>query len=50
MLEIDDDARPVTQTHRKNQQKTSEITRSKIRPKISPKIMKMKNIAAQNRR
>jgi hypothetical protein len=31
-------------------EKTSQIARSKIGPKLPPKIMKMKNIAAQDRR
>jgi hypothetical protein len=38
------------QTHGRNRRKTPEITRSKIRPKIPPKIMKMENIVAQDRR
>jgi hypothetical protein len=49
-LEIDDEACPDTQTHERSRGKTPQIMRSKLRPKIPPKIMKMKNIAAQDRR
>jgi hypothetical protein len=45
---VDDEARPSTQTHGKNRWKTPQIMGSKIGPKIPPKIMKMKNIAAQD--
>jgi hypothetical protein len=49
-LEVDDEAHPSTQIHRRNQRKTPQIMKSKIRPKIPLKITKKKNIAAQNRR
>jgi hypothetical protein len=49
-MEVDDEARPSTQIHRRNRRKTSQIGKSKIDPKIPPKIMKMENIAAQDRR
>jgi hypothetical protein len=47
-LDIDDEARPSTQIHRRNQRKTSQIVKSKIKAKITLKIMKMENIAAQD--
>jgi hypothetical protein len=50
MLEVDGEACSSTQTHGRNRRKTPQITRSKIGPKIPLKIMKMKNIATQNRR
>jgi hypothetical protein len=43
-LEIDDEAHPSIQTHGRNRRKTPQIVGSKIRPKIPPKIMKIKNI------
>jgi hypothetical protein len=49
-LEVDDEALPSTQIHGMNQRKTPQIMRSKIRPKIPPKIMKIENIAAQDKR
>jgi hypothetical protein len=48
-LELDDAAHPSTQIHRRNK-KTPQIAKSKIRPKMPPKIMKMENIAAQDSR
>jgi hypothetical protein len=48
-LEVDDEARLSCQIHGRNQRKTSQIVKSKIGPKIPPKIMKMENIAAQDR-
>jgi hypothetical protein len=49
-LKVDDEAHPSTQIHRRNRRETHQITKSKIGPKIAPKIMKMKNIAAQDGR
>jgi hypothetical protein len=49
-LEVDDEAHPSTQIYGRNQRKTPQITKSKIKQKISPKIMKIENIAAQDRR
>jgi hypothetical protein len=49
-LEVDDEARPSTQNHGRNRRKTPQIVKLKIGPKIPPKIMKMKNIASQDRR
>jgi hypothetical protein len=49
-LDVDDEVFPSTQTHGRNGRKTPQIMRSKIGPKIPPKIMKMKNITAQDRR
>jgi hypothetical protein len=49
-LKVDDEARPSTQIHGRNQRKTPQIMRQKIGPKMPPKIMKMENIAAQDRR
>jgi hypothetical protein len=49
-MEIDDEAFPSTQIHRKNQRKTPQIMKLKIGPKIPLKITKMKNIEAQDRR
>jgi hypothetical protein len=49
-LEVDDEACPSTQSYRINKRKTPQITKSKIRLKIPPKIMKMENVAAQDRR
>jgi hypothetical protein len=48
-LEVDDEAHPSTQIHRRNQRKTPQIVKSKIGAKIPLKIMKMENIAAQDR-
>jgi hypothetical protein len=47
---VDDEARPITQTHVRNQRKTSQIMRLKIKPKIPLKNNKMKNISAQDKR
>jgi hypothetical protein len=49
-MEVHDEAHPSTQTHRRNRRKTPQIGIKKIGPKIHLKIMKMKNIAAQDRR
>jgi hypothetical protein len=50
-LEVNDEAHPSTQIHRRNRRrKTPQIAKSKIRPKIPPKIMKIENIATQDRR
>jgi hypothetical protein len=49
-MEVDDKPHPSTQIHGRNQRKTLQIARSKIRPKIPPKITKKKNIAAWGRR
>jgi hypothetical protein len=43
-LEVDDEAHPRIQVHGRNRRETHQITKSKIRPKIPPKISKMKNI------
>jgi hypothetical protein len=40
---------PSTQIYGSNRRKTPQIAKSKIRPKIHPKITKMENIAAQDR-
>jgi hypothetical protein len=45
-LEVDDEVYHNTQTHGRNRRKTPHITRSKIGPKNTPKIIKMENIAA----
>jgi hypothetical protein len=47
-LDIDDEARPSTQIHRRNQRKATQIAKSKIGAKITLKITKMENIAAQD--
>jgi hypothetical protein len=39
-LEVDDQARPSTQIHKRNERKTPQITMSKIGPKIPLKIFK----------
>jgi hypothetical protein len=49
-LEVDDEACPSTKIYGRNQRKTSQITESKIRPKIPSKISKIKNITAQQGR
>jgi hypothetical protein len=49
-MEVDDEDHPSTQIYRQNRRKTPQIMRSKIRPKIPPKFMKKKNIAARGRR
>jgi hypothetical protein len=49
-LEVDDDAHPSTQFYERNQRETPQIMKSKFGPKIPPKIIKMENIAAQDRR
>jgi hypothetical protein len=49
-LEVDNEPRPSTKTHERNQRKTPQIAGSKLGPKIPLKITKMKNIAAQDRR
>jgi hypothetical protein len=49
-MEVDDEARPITQIYGRNRRKTPQIVKSKIGPKIAPKIMKMENIAVQDRR
>jgi hypothetical protein len=49
-LELDDEARPSTQTYGRNQQKNSSNCEIENQVKISLKIMKMKNIVAQDRR
>jgi hypothetical protein len=36
--------------HRRNRRKTPQIAKSNIGPKIPPKISKIKNIAAQQKR
>jgi hypothetical protein len=46
-MEVDDEAHPSTQIHKRNQIKTPQIARLKIRPKIPSKITKKNNIAAQ---
>jgi hypothetical protein len=46
-LEVDDEACPHTQSHGRNRRKTTQSARSKIGPKMHPKITKMENIAAQ---
>jgi hypothetical protein len=48
-LEADEEARPSIQIHGRNQRKTPQIMKSKIGPKIPPIIIKMQNIAAQDR-
>jgi hypothetical protein len=35
---VDDEPRPSTQIHERNRRKTPQIMKSKIGPKISPKI------------
>jgi hypothetical protein len=49
-MELDDKARPRTQIHIRNQRKTPQIVKSKIGPKIPPKIPKLENIEPQDRR
>jgi hypothetical protein len=49
-LEVDDDAHPRIQIHRRNQRKITQIVKLKIKQKIPPKITKMENIVAQDRR
>jgi hypothetical protein len=49
-MEVDDEAHPITQIYGRNRRKTPQIVKSKIGPKIAPKIMKMENIAVQDRR
>jgi hypothetical protein len=48
-LEVNDEAHPITQIHGRNQRKTHQIMKSKIVPKIPSKIMKMDNIATEDR-
>jgi hypothetical protein len=49
-LEVDDEACPGIGPLEGINEKTPQIMRSKIGPKIPPKITKMKNIIAQDRR
>jgi hypothetical protein len=49
-LEVNDEAHPRTQIHGQNRRKTPQIMKSKIGAKIPPKISKIKNIVAQQRR
>jgi hypothetical protein len=49
-LKVDDEAHPSTEIHRRNQRKTTQIVKSKIRSKMPPKIMKIENVVAQDRR
>jgi hypothetical protein len=44
------EAYPSDLSHRRNRRKTPQIAKSKIRPKIHPKIMKKKNMTAQDMR
>jgi hypothetical protein len=46
-LKLDDEAHPSTQIQGRNQRKTPQNVKLKIRPKIPPKIMKMENIPAK---
>jgi hypothetical protein len=45
-LEVDDEAYPSTQIHRRNQRKAPQIMKSKIEAKTPLKNIKMKNGAA----
>jgi hypothetical protein len=49
-MEVEYEAHPSTQIHRRNRRITPQIMTSKIGPKIPPKITKKKNIAALGRR
>jgi hypothetical protein len=44
------EAHPINLSHRRNQRKTIQIARTKIGPKIPPKIKKIKNISAHRER
>jgi hypothetical protein len=44
------EAHPSNLSHGINQRKTLQITRTKIEPKIPPKIKKLKNISAHRER
>jgi hypothetical protein len=44
------EAHPINLSHGRNRRKTLQIARTKIRPKIPPKIKKMKNISAHRKR
>jgi hypothetical protein len=44
------EAHPRNLSHRRNRSKTLQMARTKIGPKIPPKIKKIKNISVQDRR